>query len=263
MSRACTICQHLKRSEIDRRLAAGEPGAPLAHDYGVSPSSLHRHRQNCLKLGSSNAIKKEAARGSAATALLPTKETLSAGYFELGDRIDEIVKQATQQGSLSVAISGLNSIRHTLDSLTRLAGHDRAPGTQINVAVQTNLQVELSQIVERLILAFDHEPELKARIAQALLAIDQPSVSAAPATSTSTSPSTAEQHSQRRCNLSAAPSGSACNAEPNAQNEQPSITTHVVAAADDGPPVGKRGAAVAGLAATSAGENLSRPGGRS
>ena len=126
MSRACTICQHLKRSEIDRRLAAGEPGAPLAHDYGVSPSSLHRHRQNCLRLGSSNAIKKEAARGSAATALLPTKETLSAGYFELGDRIDEIVKQATQQGSLSVAISGLNSIRHTLDSLTgwpAMTGH--------------------------------------------------------------------------------------------------------------------------------------------
>ena len=260
MSRACTICQHLKRSEIDRRLAAGEPGAPLAHDYGVSPSSLHRHRQNCLKLGSSNAIKKEAARGSAATALLPTKETLSAGYFELGDRIDQIVAQATQQGSLTVAIAGLNSIRHTLDSLTRLAGHDRAPATQINVAVQTNLQVELSQIVERLILAFDHEPELKARIAQALLAIDQPSVSAAPATSTSTSPSTA---GAARAAQVAALSGSACNAEPKAQTEQPSITTHVVAAADDGPPAGKRGAAVAGLAATSAGENLSRPGGRS
>ena len=91
MSRACTICQHLKRPEIDRRLAAGEPAAPLARDYAVSPSSLHRHRQNCVKLGSSNAIKKEAARGSAATALLPTKETLSAGYFELGNRIDQIV----------------------------------------------------------------------------------------------------------------------------------------------------------------------------
>jgi hypothetical protein len=49
----------LKRSEIDRRLAAGEPTAQVARDYQLNPSSLHRHRVNCLKLGSANAIKKE------------------------------------------------------------------------------------------------------------------------------------------------------------------------------------------------------------
>ena len=35
-------------------------------------------------------------------------------------RIDEIVNQARQQVSLAVAISGLNSIRHTLDSVMYL-----------------------------------------------------------------------------------------------------------------------------------------------
>jgi len=73
MSRACKTCQHLKRSEIDRRLAAGEPSAQVARDYELNASSLHRHRTNCLKLASSNAIKKDAARGSAAVALLPSK----------------------------------------------------------------------------------------------------------------------------------------------------------------------------------------------
>jgi len=63
MSRVCRTCQHVKRAEIDRRLAAGEPAAQLAHDYELNPSSLYRHRSNCLKLGSSNAIMKEAARG--------------------------------------------------------------------------------------------------------------------------------------------------------------------------------------------------------
>ena len=56
-------------------------------------------------------------------ALLPSKETLSGAYLELQTRIDQIVAQAEQQGSLNVAISGLNSIRQTLDSLARLAGH--------------------------------------------------------------------------------------------------------------------------------------------
>jgi hypothetical protein len=172
MSRACRTCQHIRRPEIDRLLAAGEPFAKVARDYELNASSLHRHRVNCLKLGSSNAIMKEVARGTAAVALLPSKEALGGAYFELRARIDEIVAQAEQQGSLAVALSGLNSIRHTLDSLARLAGYDRAGGTQVNVAVQTNVNFDLTQISERLIRRFDHEPELKARIAQALLEMD-------------------------------------------------------------------------------------------
>jgi len=167
--RTCNTCQHLKRPEIDRRLAAGEPAAHVARDYSLTQSSLRRHRSNCLKLGSSNQIKKEAARGSAAVALLPSKESLGSAYADLQARIDEIVTQAQQQGSLNVAISGLNSIRQTLDSLARLAGHLQPAGTQVNVAVQTNVNVGAVQIAERLIQHFDHEPELKARIAQALL----------------------------------------------------------------------------------------------
>ena len=120
---------------------------------------------------SSNEIMKEISRGTAAMIHLPAKEDLNSAYFELRGRIDQIVKQAEQQGSLQVALSGLNSIRHTLDSLSRLAGFG-GQGTQVNVAVQTNVNVDLAQIAERLIRKFDHEPELKARIAQALLEVD-------------------------------------------------------------------------------------------
>jgi hypothetical protein len=60
---------------------------------------------------------KEIARGTAAATCLPSKEALNNAYFDLQARIDQIVTQAEQQGSLAVAISGLNSIRHTLDSL--------------------------------------------------------------------------------------------------------------------------------------------------
>jgi len=170
--RSCNTCQHTKRPEIDRRVAGGEPVAQVARDYDLNLSSLHRHKTNCLKLGSSNQIMKEAARGSAAVALLPSKETLSSAYSELRTRIDQIVEQAQEQGSLKAAISGLNSIRQTLDSLARLAGHLQPASAQVNVAVQTNVNVGAMQIAERLIQKFDHEPQLKAQIAQALVEVD-------------------------------------------------------------------------------------------
>lgn len=112
---------------------------------------------------------KEVSRGTAAVACLPSKDDLGSAYSALRARIDQIVSQAEQQGSLQIALSGLNSVRHTLDSLARLAGFDRQA---VNVAVQTNLNVDLRRIVERVIQHFDREPELKARIAQALLEVD-------------------------------------------------------------------------------------------
>jgi hypothetical protein len=171
MARKCSTCQHIKRAEIDRRLAAGEPGNQIAADYGLNASSLHRHRSNCLGLSSSNVIMKEVSRGTAAVACLPSRDDLVSAYFELRARTDKIASQAEAQGSLAIALTGLNSVRHTLDSLARLAGFDRQ-GTQVNVAVQTNVNVDLKQIAERVILRFDHEPELKARIAQTLLEVD-------------------------------------------------------------------------------------------
>jgi len=44
--------------------------------------------------------------------------------------------------SLAIAIAGLNSIRHTLDSLMRLAGYNRPIGS-VNVAVQGTLTCQM------------------------------------------------------------------------------------------------------------------------
>ena len=56
--------------------------------------------------------------------------------FDGGPRYDR-GGQAEQRGSLKVAITGLNPVRQTLDSLVRLAGHDRAASTAANAAPQT------------------------------------------------------------------------------------------------------------------------------
>ena len=146
--------------------------AQVARDYELNLSSLHRHKTNCLKLASSNQIMKDAARGSAAVALLPSKETSVAPMSSCAPASIRSLNRPKQQGSLKVAISGLNSIRQTLDSLARLAGHLQPASTQVNVAVQTNVNVGARQIAERLIQKFDHEPQLKAQIAQALVEVD-------------------------------------------------------------------------------------------
>jgi hypothetical protein len=172
MPRKCTICQHVKRAEIDRRLAAGEPGNQIAKDYSVASSSLHRHRANCLKLASSNAIMKETARGTAALVLLPSKETLNGRYTGLLAQLDEVIAQARQQNSIPDTLKALGAFRQTLDSMARLAGHDRPIDTQINVAIQNNVNIDVSNLVERLIAKFDREPELKGRIAEALMEVD-------------------------------------------------------------------------------------------
>ena len=94
MSRKCSTCQNVKRAEIDRRLAGGEPGKQVALDYGLNPSSVHRHRVNCLNLASSNTIMKEVARGAAVVACLPSKEELNSAYFDLRGQIDAMPVQA-------------------------------------------------------------------------------------------------------------------------------------------------------------------------
>ena len=109
---------------------------------------------------------------------MPSKEELSGDYLALRDHIDQIVAQAEREGSLPLAIKGLNSVRHTLDSLGRLAGHIGGP--QVNVAIQNNVNVNVAQIAERLIKHFDREPEMKARIANALLEIDADQAEAKP-----------------------------------------------------------------------------------
>jgi hypothetical protein len=170
MARKCSTCQHIKRAEIDRRIAAGELSGQIARDYDLNPSSLHRHRTNCLKLSSSNAIMKEVSRGTVAVACLPSKDELNQPYFDpsVADRPD---RHAGRGARFAPGCAVRPQLDPTLDSLSRLAGFDRQ-GSQVNVAVQTNINLNLTQIAERVISKFDHEPELKARIARALLEID-------------------------------------------------------------------------------------------
>ena len=147
MSRPCSTCQHIRRSEIDRRLAAGEPSKQIARDYSLNPSSLHRHRVNCVGLASSALTMKEAARSTAALVSLPSAEELGSAYGDLRQRIDQIVRQAQDAGSLAIAIQGLNALRQSLDSVARIAGHDRPVTSQVTVDLSINVNAAVQAVL--------------------------------------------------------------------------------------------------------------------
>ena len=136
MPRPCKTCQHINRPDIDRKIAAGLPTTQIAREFGINQASLHRHRTNCVGLKSASALMKEASRGTVALASLPSRSELGQAYGSLCSRIDEIVEQARGAGSLAVALQGLNAIRQSLDSLSRLSGHDTvASGEKFTVTI--------------------------------------------------------------------------------------------------------------------------------
>ena len=93
MARKCSTCQHIKRAEIDRRLAAGEPGNQIAARLSGKPVKpapasgqlpwpgvLQRHH--------------EGGRAGQCGARLSADRKIELGgaYVDLRDRIDQIVR---------------------------------------------------------------------------------------------------------------------------------------------------------------------------
>jgi hypothetical protein len=137
MGRLCGICQHPKLHEINRRLASGEPGHAVARSYGLTRSSMQRHRAKCAGLPNAAVISQTTTQNAIIAASLPSREELGSHYASLRAQIDEVVAQAKSYGSLSIALSGLDMLRRNLDSVARLAIEKppSAPSVTVNVNV--------------------------------------------------------------------------------------------------------------------------------
>jgi hypothetical protein len=137
MGRLCGVCQHPKLHEINRRLAAGEPGHAVARSYSIARSSMQRHRAKCAGLPNAAVISQIATQDAIIAASLPSREELGSHYAYLRAQIDEVVAKARSSGSLSIALSGLDMLRRNLDSVARLAIEQQpsAPGVTVNVNV--------------------------------------------------------------------------------------------------------------------------------
>jgi hypothetical protein len=100
MSRRCTICDNPQRGEIDRALINTAIGN-VSNQFGVSDSSLFRHRKNCMAVAV--ALTQEAR-----------SRDLKQELLKLSKRAERIADEAERKGQLATAISGVREMSRLL-----------------------------------------------------------------------------------------------------------------------------------------------------
>ena len=120
--RPCEVCRHRERKLIDLSLLGGESSRSLAGRFGLSASSVKRHRLNCIP---STLI---LARQSEAIA---EAEFLLARAAELDRKAAGVFEIARVTLDLRSAIGALGELRRLLSLQARLPATGRFPLTKI------------------------------------------------------------------------------------------------------------------------------------
>lgn len=123
--RPCVTCTHEKADEINEALCQGMPLARLERMYGMSDTSLMRHRDNCMS---------DAARHQRLAALdemkIATREGMRERLEEMIDRLNSLMKKAENDLGDDDAKAGYRDVtaihremRGYLELLAKLLGH--------------------------------------------------------------------------------------------------------------------------------------------
>ena len=154
MPRACTVCQHGEREEIDRALVGGVAFPALVAKYRVSKDALSRHKGNHLPQTLVKA--REAEEVSNADELLEEVRGLQ-------ERAYAILDEAEETGDLRGALWAIREARHNLELLARLLG-ELDQRTTVNVLVSP----EWMEIRTVIVGALEPHPEARGAVLRAL-----------------------------------------------------------------------------------------------
>lgn len=159
MPRVCTVCTHPKRSAIDRALiVASTPNRRIATRYGLSESSVRRHRAEHIPAMLVKA--EEAATIAEAGTLLQQVEALR-------DRSLQLLTKAEEAGDLRTALAGVREARACIELLLEVEGElDRRNVTN------TIISPEWVSIRTVIVVALEGHPDAAQTVAGALHALD-------------------------------------------------------------------------------------------
>lgn len=122
MPRACTICAHPDRQEIDSELLAGKSCRSIAGRYGLSKDAINRHLLNHV-VGELEPVAAPASLASQLQNLMDETNRLKNYAVRAGDvrtalaAIDSIGRQiAIAVRALEVQASGRNQLREKMDT---------------------------------------------------------------------------------------------------------------------------------------------------
>ncbi len=125
MPRACTVCTHPKRDEIDAALVAGVALRNIAKRFDTSPTAVFRHKGEHLP--AKLVMAEKASEVAQADGLIEQLQDLQR-------RAHTILDKAEEAGELRVALSAIREARGNLELLAKLLGElDERP--QINILV--------------------------------------------------------------------------------------------------------------------------------
>ncbi len=154
MPRACTICGHAARTEIDRALAGGASNRSLASLYDVSEAAVRRHAGKHLP--AKLVLAEKAAEVAEADDLLSQVQGLQA-------RTLAILEAAEASREHRTALSAIREARSNLELLAKLLGElDDRP--QVNVLIST----EWLRLRTTIITALERHPQARESVLRAV-----------------------------------------------------------------------------------------------
>lgn len=154
MARTCTVCGHAQRAEIDRELVAGAGCRDIAGRFGLSKSSVERHKGDHVP----ELLRKaeEAEQVANADDLLAKVKHLEADAKRIG-------KAAEGARDYRGALQGIRELTRIVELQARLMG--KLQETQVNILINP----EWTLVRGELLNVLAPYPEARAAVAAALL----------------------------------------------------------------------------------------------
>lgn len=111
MGKACHVCNHPKRLEIDRQLIQGISHTKISREYEVSASSVRSHAENHI---SRQLVKSQEMKQAVESAGLVTE------IEDLLRRSKKILNSAERDGKLAIALGAIRETRGTLELMAKI-----------------------------------------------------------------------------------------------------------------------------------------------
>ena len=150
MPRACSICAHADTAQIAKAIAAGGSNLSVSAHFGVSRSSVQRHRVNCLRLTrrgeKSGADREQTNTGdSVRFASEADPKALIRRAELLLDDATAICARAKTDGDARLALQALRECRSSLELLMRAHGMLQPDGS---VVIDARRQTLIANVAE-------------------------------------------------------------------------------------------------------------------
>jgi hypothetical protein len=154
--RPCSVCSHPERREIELQIVAGATLQAVSTEFGMSPNSVMRHRDNHMTGIAEAEADRAAQRGEQGEDLVKIARGLRNKAFSLG-------MAAEQKGDLRTALTGVRDAGRLLETQGKLEGKIE-PGTTVNIMFSQQFLVVQGIILQ----ALAPYPEARLAVVKAL-----------------------------------------------------------------------------------------------